>query len=134
MTSEREGLLDEHRLRRALRLDASELPPRLDPALIASAARGDVGRTREMVTLAGITFAAGWASSELARVLVATLAAATGVDPLAVAIGGATAIAVRIAPIAELATAPAIPLAILASLTLAIAFEQRRSTGHAAAT
>lgn len=123
--------LDEHEIRRALRLDADELPPRLDPALIAAAARPEAEGTRRLVVVAAVAFAAGWVWSEAFRALAAGAIAATGIDPLATLIGLLTAALVRVGPIAEAATAPTIPLAILAAAILAALFERGAGT-HAA--
>lgn len=129
--SEDGRFFQESELRRALRLDADELPPRLDPALIASAARAGRERSRDLVIVAGIAFLGGWLFSEVSRVTIGALLSLTGVDPLALAIQLVAAGAVRLAPLAELATDPAIPLAIAAAAMLAFAFEQRRSKAHA---
>lgn len=129
--SDDDRLFDEHSLRRALRLDADELAPRLDAALIASAARAGRERSRDLIIVAGIAFLGGWLFSEVSRAALAALLALTGVDPLALAIQLAAAGAVRLAPLAAMAADPAIPLAIAAAAMLAFAFEQRRIKAHA---
>jgi hypothetical protein len=130
--------LDEQLLRRALRLETDEVPPRLDAAVIAAAARsgrlvfgGSDLRSRDVALVAGVAFLGGWLSSELSRVAIGAVTSLVGVDPLALAIEVIAAGAVRLAPLAEILTAPAIPLAIGAAAMLAFAFEQRRSRAHA---
>lgn len=129
MSAEPGPLVDEHLLRRALRLDADEVPPRLDPALIAAAASAPRGRN-DVAVAAVVAFVGGWLWSEVFRAIVAVLAAG-GPDPLAAAIEVTAAVAVRLAPLAEAATHPAIPVAILAAASVAVLFEQR-GRAHAA--
>jgi hypothetical protein len=131
--------IDEQVLRRALRLDPDEVPPRLDPILIAAAARagrvplgGSDDRSRDLAIVAGVAFVGGWLSSELSRLAVGAITGVLGVDPLAVAIEIVAAAAVRVGPLAEILTSPAIPLAIAVAAALAFASEQRRSRAHAA--
>lgn len=125
MSVERGPLVDEHVLRRALRLDAEELPARLDPALIAAASRAEEGRTRTLLVAVAVAFVAGWGWSEAVRVLLAALAGATGIDPLATALSVIELVARQAAPLAAVATAPAVPLAILAAALAAILVELR---------
>lgn len=124
-------LLDEHVLRRALRLDADEVPARLDPALIAVASRAARGSARGVAAAVSVAFVAGWAWSEVFRAIVAALAAATGVDPLAAGIDVLAAVAVRVLPLVETAMTPAVPIAILAAAVIAAVYE-RRGRIHAA--
>lgn len=124
--SDETRVLDEHRLRYALRLDAEELPPRLDPALIAAAARTRSDRSPDLPLVAGAAFVGGWLAAELSRFAIAAAASVLGVDPLAVAIQALTAVAVQAVPVTQVATSPAIPLAIAVVAALVIAFEQRR--------
>jgi hypothetical protein len=121
-------LVDESVLRLALRLDADEVPSRrLDPALIAAAARAGIApRTFAVAILAA--FAAGWIWSEAIRLAVDVLTAATGVDAAHVILELVAAVAMRLAPLADLATQPAIPVAIFAAATIAIMFERRGRT------
>ena len=132
MTAEHGPLLDEHVLRRALRLDADEVPARLDPLLIAAAASAPRGRSRDVVIAAVVAFVGGWVWSEVFRALVAGFFAARGIDPLGAAIDLLAAVAVRAAPVADAATHPAVPIAILTAAVLAVLFEQR-GRAHAAA-
>ncbi|MBI2773870.1 MAG: hypothetical protein HYX56_05205 [Chloroflexi bacterium] len=117
-------LMDESVLRRALRLEADEIPSRrLDPALVAAAARAGIApRTVAVAVMAA--FAAGWLWSEAVRVVASGLAAA-GLDPLGAAIEVVAAAAVQLAPLAEVATQPTIPLALLTAAAMAVIFERR---------
>ncbi len=132
MTAEHGPLLDEHVLRRALRLDADEIPQRLDPLLIAAAAGEPRGRSRDLAVAVVVSFLGGWVWSEVFRALVAGFFAARGIDPLGAAIDLVATLAVRIAPVADAATHPAVPIAILTAAVLAVFFEQR-GRAHAAA-
>jgi hypothetical protein len=125
MTAEHGPLLDEHILRRALRLDAEEVPPRLDPLLLAAAASEPRGRSRDLAVAVGVSFVGGWVWSEVFRALVAGFFAAGGIDPLGAAIDLVAAAAVRAAPVADAATHPAVPIAIFTAAVLAVLFEQR---------
>lgn len=129
MTVEHGPLMDEHALRRALRLDADEMPPRLDAVLIAAAASAPRRRS-DLALAVAVAFAGGWLWSELFRAIVGALAAG-GLDPLAAAIGLVAAVAVRLAPLAEAAIHPVIPIAILTAAVVAVFFE-RRERAHVA--
>ncbi len=129
MTTEQGPLLDEHVLRRALRLDAEEVPPRLDPLLIAVAASAP-RRTNELAVAVVVSFFGGWIWSEAFRAVVVGVAS-SGIDPLAAIIDLAAAVAMRLAPLAEAATHPAVPIAILTAAMVAVFFEQR-GRAHAA--
>ncbi len=120
-------LLDEHVLRRALRLDADEAPPRLDPVLIAAAARMPAQGRNELVIAVLVAFLSGWVWSEGFRAVIG-LAASSGLDPLAGLIPLVAAAAVFLAPVAEAATHPVVPIAILTAAVLAVFFEQRGRT------
>lgn len=125
MSDERE-LLEEHVIRRALRLDAEEVPPRLDPALIAAAARMPAPRGHADVGLAvAVAFAGGWLWSQALGAVVAGVTATSGIDPLAALIRAFTAALVAVAPVADAATHPAIPIAILTAAAVAVFFEHR---------
>jgi hypothetical protein len=131
MTSEHGPLLDEHLLRRALRLDADEVPPRLDPVLIAAAASAPRRASGEVALAVVVAFIGGWAWSEAFRAIVAVLGPG-GLDPLGAAIDLVATAAVRAAPLAEAATHPVVPIAILTAALVAVFFEQR-GRAHAAA-
>lgn len=122
---EQDRLLDEHVLRRALRLDQDEVPPRIDPALLAAASRAAERGARTLVIAVAGAFIGGWIWSEAFRAIFVALADATGVDPLATAIGLVDLVAQRVAPLAAAATEPAVPIAILVAALVAVAFEHR---------
>jgi hypothetical protein len=126
---DREDLFDEMRLRRALRLDAAELPPRIDVAAIAARARSD----RPAFALASFVstlFAGAAAAGLIGLVAVAVLAVAPALasDLIAAAIGAAARVAVPASDLLSLAAQPTIPVATIAALAVAIAYEyaQRR--------
>ncbi len=130
MTAENGPLLEEHVLRRALRLDDDEMPARLDAALIASAARASADRGREVALAATVAFVGGWLWSEAFRAIIGGLSP-LAIDPVATAVEIVAALARAAAPIAETATHPGIPIAILAAAVVAVFFEQR-GRAHAA--
>lgn len=118
------SLMEEHVLRRALRLDADEIPPRLDPVLIAAAARLPAQARNELVIAVLVAFMGGWAWSEVVRAALG-FAATSGLDPLAGLIRLVAAAAVLLAPVAEAATHPVVPIAILTAAVVAVFFERR---------
>ena len=130
MTLENGPLLEEHVLRRALRLDADEMPLRLDAALIAGAARASAGRPRELVLAIVVAFLGGWLWSEAFRAILGSLVPAV-IDPMATAIQIVAAVSIAAVPIVDAATHPVIPIAILTTALVALFFEQR-GRAHAA--
>lgn len=131
MSDERD-VLAEHVLRRALRLDADEMPPRLDPALIAAAAAARPAQGQQRLVIAIVAaFIGGWVWSEIFRGIVAGVLAATGTDIVGTAVGLVTEVAIMAAPYAATLTDPVIPIAVLAAA--AIAFLAERGRSHAAA-
>lgn len=121
--------LDEHRLRAALRLDADEVPPRLDPAAFAAAARAGADRSRDLVPIVALAFVGGWVTSEVSRAVVGTAAGLIGADALEVAIRAITAAAPVVAPIAAVVSGSMVPLALAVAALAVIAFQQRRTQG-----
>ena len=123
-------LLDESTLRRALRLELDERPPRLDAAALARAAERDGVRERRTTFLSAVAVAA--ALSLAAAVagafdqLPLTLVALLSLDPLDAAILGMEAVAVPIDAVVRVAMQPAVPLAILAAALVALATERTR--------
>lgn len=124
-----EDLFDEMRLRRALRLDAAELPPRIDVGAIAALARAD----RPSFAAASLisTLVAGVAAAGLVGLIAAAfqaVAPAVASDVFAAAIETLTRIAVPVSELLSLAQQPTVPVAAIAALVVAIAFEytQRR--------
>ncbi|MDP9275445.1 MAG: hypothetical protein M3O99_07625 [Chloroflexota bacterium] len=124
-----EDLFDETRLRRALRLEAAELPPRIDVAAIAARARADrptfVAASLVSTLVAGIA-AAGLVG--LIAVALVTVAPALASDLFTAAIEILTRVAVPASVLLSLAEQPTVPVAALAALAVAIAYEyaQRR--------
>ena len=117
-------LLDEHVLRRALRLDVDEIPARLDPVLVAAAARMSRPARGQLLGIAAAAFVGGWVWSEALR---AVLDGVSGlVDPLGTLIGVATAALIGAGSVADLATYPAVPIAIFTAAVLAALSERRR--------
>lgn len=129
------SLLDEHVLRRALRLDSEEMPPRLEPAFIAAAARASRSRVSAGILAAStVAFAAGWLWSEVLRALVGVVLASTGVDPLGLLIDLLYAALVQLAPLAQAAAAPVVPIAIFVAAAMAAFFEHRKGRTDATST
>ncbi len=131
MRSDRRGeeLFDEIRLRRALRLEAAELPPRIDMAAIAARARDD----RPAVAAASLvsTLVAGVAAAGLVSLIAVTLPAvapALASDLFASALETLARVAIPGSALLSLAEQPTVPVAALAALAVAIAHEyaQRR--------
>ena len=125
-------LFDETRLRRALRLDASEAPPRLDAQAIAALAQA-------RVPFAPATLVSAMVAGVSAAILVATGAIAFSVlapTLLAEGLAGAIALAARIAVpmdgVIRQLQEPTMPIAAIAGLAMAIAYEfrQRRERLH----
>ena len=124
-----EDLFDEMRLRRALRLDAAELPTRIDVAAIAARARAD----RPAFAAASLvsTIVAGVAAAGLVGLIaMASLAVAPALasDLFAAAIGTVARVAIPASALLSLAAQPTVPVAAIAALAVAIAYEyaQRR--------
>ena len=124
-----EDLFDETRLRRALRLDATELPPRIDVAAIAARARAE----RPTFAAASLvsTLVAGVAAAGLVGLIAMALPAiapAVASDLFSAAIETLTRVAIPASGLLSLAEQPTVPVAAIAALAVAIAFEytQRR--------
>ena len=131
MSAGPDPLIDEHVLRRALRLDADEVPPRLDATRIAARATASSRGQREIALAVVVAFAGGWVWAEALRAAVAA-AVAAGVDPLGGALDLLAAAILWAAPIAAAATQPVVPLAILVAAAAAAFSERtRRSYGPA---
>lgn len=124
--------LAEHDIRRALRLDAEEMPPRLDPRMIAAAARASRSSASTGIVLASVVaFVGGWMWSEIFRALVSAALGVSGLDLLGAAIDLANGALVRLAPVAQAATAPAVPIAILTLAVIATVVERMKGRTHA---
>jgi len=126
-----EDVFDETRLRRALRLEAAELPPRIDVAAIAARARAD----RPAFAAASLVSAlfAGVAAAGLVGLIAAAFPAvgpAVVSDLFTGAIQTFTRVAVPASALLSLAEQPTVPIAALAALAVAIVYEyaQRRES------
>jgi hypothetical protein len=122
-------LFDEARLRRALRLEAGELPPRIDAAAIAARARAE----RPTLAVASLvsTLVAGVAAAGLVGLLAIALPAvapAVASDLFSAAIDALALALVQASAVLSLAAQPTVPMATIAALAVAIAYEyaQRR--------
>ena len=124
-------LIEEMRLRRALRFEADETIPRFDVAAIAAAGRV----TRPSARVVGYAFAGAIVTGVVAGAVWSwALAVAPNVgEALAATIlDGVVVVATILVPIADAATQPAIPLSLLAALSLVILHERReRAHAHA---
>jgi len=130
MRNERDAdLFDEMRLRRALRLEAAELPTRLDVAAIA--ARAEAARPAFVAASLGSTVVAGFAAAglvALAAVALPSLAPAVASDLFADGIQTLTRLAIPVSALLSFAAQPTVPVATIAALAVGIAYElaQRR--------
>lgn len=119
-----DDLFDEALLRRALRLEASELPPRLDVAAIAARAED---RPLGLASLASSLFA-GLATAALLAVGAVTiwsLVPALAGDTFATAISLVAWVAVPLEPALRTMQQPTIPIAVLSAVAFAVAYEYR---------
>jgi CBS domain containing-hemolysin-like protein len=121
-------LFDEARLRRALRLEASELPSRID--LVAIAAQAEVRPAFVAASLlsTALTCLAGAALLGLAVAALPAIAPALASDLFASLIDALARAAILASSILGAVQQPALPIAALAALGVAIAYEyaQRR--------
>ena len=127
--NERE-LIEESRLRRALRFEADEMIPRFDVAAIKAAATTRPS-SRVFASVLGGAVVTGVIAGALWSWLIA-VAPDVGETVVATALDGVVAIATILVPIADAAMQPAVPLSLLAALALAILHERReRAHAHA---
>ncbi len=119
-------LVEEHVLRRSLRLEADELPPRLDPVLFAHVARTSDQARRRLAIAVVVAFVGGWVWSEVFRLALVGLSALTGFDPLGATLDALAGLAVAAAPLVTAALSPAIPIAIFAAAVVAALSERTR--------
>jgi hypothetical protein len=124
-----EDLFEEIQLRRALRLDAAELPPRMDVAAIV--ARAQAERPALIAATLVSTLVAGVAAAGLVGLIAAalpTVAPALASDLFTAAIQTLARVAIPASELLSLAAQPTIPIALTAALAVAIAHEyaQRR--------
>lgn len=123
--------MDESRLRQALRLEAHELPPRLDPALIALAARSAPRGSSDVLPLAALAFAAGWVMSEVSGRALSAAGSLLGPEALALVIDALTAAAPILAPAVAFAASAGLGLAAAVTGLVVIAFQQQRRAQRA---
>jgi hypothetical protein len=126
---QRDDLFDEMRLRRALRLEAAEIPSRIDVAAIAARAKAERPAFRA-ASLVSTVFA-GLAAAALVGFIAAalpTVAPALASDIFDAAIQTLARLAIPAGEVLSLAAQPTIPIALSAALAVAIAYEyaQRR--------
>ena len=125
-------LFPESELRRALRLDSAELPPRLD-------AQAFVARARERSKLAAASLASSLVAGVAAAALLVGVAVTFGAvapelmaDAYGFALGLVATAAIPLAGLVATAEQPTIPIAALAAVMFAIAYEygQRRERAN----
>jgi hypothetical protein len=132
---EDDDLFDEGRLRRALRLDAAELPRRLDASGFAAGACA-ADRPPALAAIAS-TIVAGTAGAflvSLIAVAVPSLGPAFVSDLWSAVLSTVARVAVPVSGVLAVAQEPAVPMSTLAILAVAIVFEyaQRRERLRAA--
>jgi hypothetical protein len=128
--SDDRGLFEESRLRAALRLDADEIPARLDSRLIAAAARSARPAPSDLLAPLAVAFTAGWLFAETSRAALAAAAAALGPEGLRLAIETVSTVARFVVPLGGAAWTALLPLVIAGAAAVVIAFDRRR-TQHA---
>jgi hypothetical protein len=124
-----EDLFDEIRLRRALRLDAAELPPRIDVAAIAARARADrPGFAAASLLSTLVAGVAGAALLALVAVALPTVAPALGSELFSAVLDTLARAAIPASALLSVAAQPTVPIAAIVALAVAIAYEyaQRR--------
>lgn len=117
---------DERILRQALRLEGDEMPPRLDAALIASAARARSARS-DLLPVAIAAVAMGWVLSQLTGTALGIVVTAIGPGGLALVID-AVAVAARVlGPVTAIAATVSLPFLAGAVALVVLAIAQRRA-------
>lgn len=130
MTDRRDELLDETTLRRALRLEADERPPRFDHAAIAVAARQ---RPRLAVVSALVALALGAVGAIGIWSAVAILLPTFVANAFDVGLGILALLAVPASAVADVVQQPVVPLSLLVALAIATAHELRERVVHVSA-
>jgi hypothetical protein len=118
--------MDERILRQALRLESDEMPPRLDPALIASAARAQSAGS-DVLPLAIAAVAAGWVLSQLTGAALASAVTAVGPGGLALVIDALTVAARVLGPATAIAAGVSFPFFVGIAALIVLAIAQRRA-------
>ena len=125
-----EDLFDETRLRRALRLETAELPPRIDVAAIAAQARTE----RPAFAAASLvsTLVAGVAAAGLVGLIAVAFPAVAPVlasDLFTATIETLTRVAIPASALLSVAEQPTVPIAAIAALAVAIVHEYAQRRG-----
>lgn len=118
--------VDERILRHVLLLESDEMPPRLDPALIASAARARSARS-DLLPVAAAAVAMGWVLSQLTGTALGIVVTAVGPGGLGLAIDAVTAAARVLGPAAAIAATVSLPFLVGAVALVFLAIAQRRA-------
>ncbi|HEY3218592.1 MAG TPA: hypothetical protein VGK15_05860 [Candidatus Limnocylindria bacterium] len=129
--NERDKLIDEAVLRRALRLEDDERAPRFDVAAVAALGTFASPSPRVLVlalvaaALTGLVAVAVWA-------VIFVLAPTVFDDLVTLAMPGLIAVATLIMSIAEVAAQPVVPLSLIAALGVAVlhSLRERREYAH----
>jgi hypothetical protein len=118
--------MDERILRQALRLESDEMPPRLDAALLASAARAQSARS-DVLPLAIAAVAVGWVLSQLTGAALAIAVTAVGPGGLALVIDALTVAARVLGPATAIAAGVSFPFFVGIAALIVLAIAQRRA-------
>jgi hypothetical protein len=128
MNEPERDLVDEAVLRRALRFELDEIPPRFDAVAIAALAH-DARSGRQvaagslvLMVAVGLSTAAVWSA------LIESAPAMAGAAADA-ALRAVIAVATLVVPVAQTAGEPAVPLSLLAALAVAVIHELRERGG-----
>lgn len=121
-----EDLLSESAIRRALRLETAELPPRLDAVALLARAQRRSTLERIQRAVRGAVLVGGSLAIEAAIGLVAfnTLADLDLNGPASVALSIGAAVAQRVVGLGALTADPSVAVAALAAILFAIAYER----------
>ncbi|HEV8654211.1 MAG TPA: hypothetical protein VGR85_01685 [Candidatus Limnocylindria bacterium] len=123
MSDPGDELLDETTLRRALRLEADERPPRFDPAAIAAVAR----RPRLALVSALVALGLGAVGAVAVWSAVAIFLPTLAADAFDLALGVLALLVVPLSAIAGVAQQPVVPLSLIAAIAIATLHELRES-------
>lgn len=129
--SDRDGMLDETTLRRALRLESDERVPRFDVAAIAALAGAGPSRAAVVFGVAACAVTALAAASTWS--VIAAFAPDIVNAVASFTLDTVVAVATVLEPLAEIASQPAVPFSLLAALGVAIihTLYERREHVHA---
>jgi len=127
VTERKSEPLDETTLRRALRLEADERPPRFDPAAIAAAARV---RPRLAIVSAAVAVGLGAVGAVAVWSAVAVLLPTLAADLFDFALALFAMVAVPASALADLVQQPVVPLSLVAALAIATWHELRERMIH----